>query len=276
VDDASGRIAFAEDDNVLAFEENGTIRIADVANGAIILRPTPASSRFRAWVGDGIASIDHEGATQQLDVKTRAIGPAREAVQPPSVSPLTIALKDATIVARATGREVAKLEVGEPPRPGPGLEQTYWKAVASPTGKMIAVWVRRPDVMPEEKDDYATPKCDHDARGECVFEYIAELWSVDGAASMVWRMRPDGKRPPLLRGWPYPKAASGPIVFTPDGKHVLFGFDDGDVIVRATDASATSRVESLHRAPITRIEVALGGQWVFTEDAEGEQRIWPL
>ncbi len=57
---------------------------------------------------------------------------------------------------------------------------------------------------------------------------------------------------------------------------MLFGFADGDVIVRSTDAAATSRIESLHRAPITRIEVAPGGKWVFSEDAEGEQRIWPL
>jgi hypothetical protein len=68
--------------------------------------------------------------------------------------------------------------------------------------------------LPADKDDYVTPKCDHDPRGQCVFEYIAELWSVDGAPRMVWRVRPDGKRPPLFRGWPYPKAASGPIVFT--------------------------------------------------------------
>ncbi|MDB4963643.1 MAG: hypothetical protein JWP01_3642 [Myxococcales bacterium] len=93
---------------------------------------------------------------------------------------------------------------------------------------------------------------------------------------MVWRVRPDWRRPELLRGWPYPKAASGPISFTPDGSHVLLGFDDGDVIVRATNASATSRIESLHRAPITRSEVAPGGHWAFTEDAECEQRIWPL
>lgn len=70
--------------------------------------------------------------------------------------------------------------------------------------------------------------------------------------------------------------ASVPGVFTPDGKFVLFGFDDGDVIVRSTDPTGTERTEALHRAPITRIEIAPNSAWVFTEDAEGEQRLWPL
>ncbi len=276
------RIAFAENDDVLAFDEDGTIRIADIASNKITVRPTAAPARFRGWEGDGVASIEHEGAVQQLDVATGAIGPARGTVQAPPVSPLVLALTDRTIVARANGKQVARLDVGAPPQPGPGLEQTYWKAVASPTGTAFAAWVRRPDVAPEappgesihsERD----PKCARDSRGDCIVEYVAELWSTDGdKPRMLWRVRPDGKRPQTSRTWPYPKSASGPIAFTSDGKYVLFGFNDGDVIVRATDASATSRIESLHRAPITRIEVAPGGNWVFTEDAEGEQRIWPL
>ena len=54
------------------------------------------------------------------------------------------------------------------------------------------------------------------------------------------------------------------------------GFADGDVIVSRMDGTRAHLVESRHRAPITRIEVAPGNHWVFTEDAEGEQRIWPL
>ncbi len=48
------------------------------------------------------------------------------------------------------------------------------------------------------------------------------------------------------------------------------------MIVRGLVAAGAQVVESHHRAPITRIEVAPGNRWVFTEDAEGEQRIWPL
>jgi hypothetical protein len=99
---------------------------------------------------------------------------------------------------------------------------------------------------------------------------------VSNPPTLVWETRPNGKRPQLVRPWPYPKAPSLPGTFTPDGKFVLFGFDDGDVIVRSTDAAGTERSKALHRAPITRIEVAPNSAWVFSEDAEGEQRIWPL
>ncbi len=197
-------------------------------------------------------------------------------------SPLTLSLTERMLIVRDKDKQVAKLDVGEPPRPGPGLEQTYWKAVASLSGNLIALWIRRPDVAPSSPPSESVhrprkPACAEDSLGDCIVEYVAELWSVvGGKPQLVWRMRPDGKRPQLMRRWPYPKSASGPIAFTPDGAFVLFGFEDGDVIVRATDASATTRVESLHRAPITRIEVAPGGRWVFTEDAEGEQRVWPL
>lgn len=140
----------------------------------------------------------------------------------------------------------------------------------------------RPDVGPVPEPDETnakdrSPKCDRDDRGDCILEYVAQLWRVSNPPTLVWETRPKGKRPQLVRPWPYPKAPSLPGAFTPDGKSVLFGFDDGDVIVRSTDAAGTERVEAvLHRAPITRIEVAPNSAWVFSEDAEGEQRIWPL
>lgn len=282
--DTIKRVAFSEVDGTLAFVEGGVIRVADIGNGAITVRVPDATSRFLGWVGDGIAAVDHEGTPQELDVATLTLGPRAGRVQAAPTSPLTLSLSDRTLVATLDQRQVARLEVGDPPRPARGLEQSYWKAVGSPTGNTFAVWVRRPDVPPEREprlgdDGDRDPKCDLDPRKHqtCLLAYIMELWSVEGGSpTLRWRERPDSTRDELLRGWPYPKEASGPIAFTPDGKRVLFGFADGDVIVRATDASATSRTESLHRAPITRIEIAPGGKWVFTEDVEGEQRIWPL
>ena len=276
-------VAFSEDDQTLAFVDAGTIRIADVANATITVRPMKPPSRFRGWEGDGLASIEHEGVTRALDVAKLGIVPDTGTVQAAPTSPLSLSLTDRALVATLNNKQVAKLQVGDPPRPAKGLEQSYWKAVASPTGKTFAVWVRRPDVPPEAEPtlgDYGNrdPKCDPDPRKyqTCLLAYVMELWSVDGPATLVWRVRPDGKREQRGRTWPYPKEASGPIAFTPDGKLVLFGFADGDVIIRATDTSATSRIESLHHAAIARIEVAPGGTWVLTEDTEGEQRIWPL
>ena len=66
------------------------------------------------------------------------------------------------------------------------------------------------------------------------------------------------------------------IAFTHDGKAVLLGFEDGDIMIRSTTANGPRRIESLHGAPVARIEVSPGDTYVFSEDTEGEQRIWPL
>jgi hypothetical protein len=275
------RVAFSENDSIFAFDDNGLIRIADIAASKIRVRQDADASRFRGWNSDSSASIQHEGTTQRLDVITQAIGPDRPTLAVATIAPLSIAVTDRAIVATTNGKQVAKLDVGEPPRPGLGLAQTYWKAVGSPNGGLVLVWIRRPDVGPIPEPDETnakdrSPKCDRDDRGDCILEYVAQLWRVSNPPTLVWETRPNGKRPQLVRPWPYPKAPSLPFAFTPDGKFVLFGFDDGDVIVRSTDAAGTERIEALHRAPITRIEVAPNSTWVFSEDAEGEQRIWPL
>jgi len=175
-----------------------------------------------------------------------------------------------------------------------GLEQLYWGAAASPSGTLVALWLERPDRGPEwqwppdppimDPDDpdeilglepEAERPCIRRATDYCKLEYVAELWSVDGKPRRIWRTRPEGHPRP---GYTEPriKRPSGPIAFAPDSSFVVLGFEDGDVVVRGTEMSAISRTESLHRAPVTRIEVAPGGRWVFSEDAEGEQRIWPL
>ena len=275
------RVAFSENDNVLAFDDNGVIRIADIASSKIKIRPIPEGSRFRGWNRDSSASILHEGSAHGLDVGTQAIGPDRGPLAMATGSPLSLKMTERTIVVTSNGKRITKLEVGDPPRPWPGLEQSYWKAVGSPDGGLLLDWIRRPDVGPIPEPDETNandryPKCDHDDRGDCIIEYVAQLWRMSSAPALVWDTRPNGKRPQLMRPWPYPKVPSVPAVFTADGKFVLFGFDDGDVIVRSTDPTGTERTEALHRAPITRIEIAPNSAWVFTEDAEGEQRLWPL
>lgn len=189
----------------------------------------------------------------------------------------------------ASGKKVATLSPGRPPEPIPdeALAHHYWAVTASPTGTHLALWWRRADIWPPPQpidprshgdmgyDPKPEPRCETDNNYECKREYFAEVWSLTGKPRRVWRHRPDSRRW-TGRTWPLPKVASGPIAFTHDGKHVLFGFDDGDIAIHAVDAAAPVRVESLHRAPIARIEVAPGDGYVFTEDATGEQRIWPL
>ncbi|MGE0403508.1 MAG: WD40 repeat domain-containing protein [Kofleriaceae bacterium] len=275
------RVAFSENDSMFAFDENGVIRIADIAASKVSVRQGSEASRFRGWNTDSSASIQHEGATRRLDVTTQTIAQAPGTLAVATTSPLSLAVLDHTIVATSNGKRLAKLDLGEPPRPGPGLAQTYWQAEGSPNGALAVVWIRRPDVGPIPEPDESnakdrSPKCDRDDRGECILEYVAQLWRISSPPALIWETRPDGKRPQLVRPWPYPKIPSGPTEFSQDGKFVLFGFDDGDVIVRSTDSAGSERIEALHRAPITRIEVAPNSAWVFTEDAEGEQRIWPL
>lgn len=186
-----------------------------------------------------------------------------------------------------TGKLVAALDVGEPPEPttDDALAHEYFAAAVSPTGKHLALWWRRADVWaPEPAIDTQshgdagrshTPTCKLDLNHECTREYYMELWSLAGRPRRLWQERLDSKHA-TARTWPLSKLASGPISFTHDGKHVLFGFDDGDIVIRAVGSDKPRRVESLHHAAITRIEVSPGDAYVFTEDAEGEQRIWPF
>ncbi|MGN6108800.1 MAG: WD40 repeat domain-containing protein [Kofleriaceae bacterium] len=186
-----------------------------------------------------------------------------------------------------TGKRVARLYPGTPPEPisDPDLAHQYWMVAASPTGTHLALWWRRADVWapPQELDPRAHGdlghvhelKCEMDEASECKREYFAEVWSLEGKPKRVWRSRPDSKRW-TGRTWPLPKIANGPIAFTHDGKHVLFGFDDGDIVIRSVDDAKPMRTETLHRAPIARIEVSPDDSYVFSEDSEGEQRIWPL
>jgi WD40 repeat protein len=194
-----------------------------------------------------------------------------------------------TVYAAATGKQVVKIDVGRPPVDKPQFEHEMWAAAMSPTGEHLALWWRRADVWaPEQPDDPRRDimhiaesndpdliRCDVMMNGDCKQEYFAEVWSLRGTPRRVWQTRFDANRS-AARTWPLPKTASGPIAFTHDGKHVLFGFDDGDIVIRTvTDAPAT-RVEKLHRAPVTRLEVSPDDGWVFSEDRAGEQRIWKL
>lgn len=187
-----------------------------------------------------------------------------------------------------TGHKVASLDVGAPPLPAaeraahPALAHHYWMAAVSPQGTHLALWWRRADVFEPQKSDLPDADeleagCRRDRRFSCVPEYFAEVWSLEPKPQRLWQSRLDA-RPPvaLTRAWPESKLASSPIAFTHDGKRVLFGFDDGDIVVRAIDVATTMRVEHLHRAPITRIEVSPNDSYVFSEDSEGAQRIWPL
>jgi len=349
-----GRVTFA-DDNVLAYLDDQTLRLHDLAKGP---RAIESPSRFHSWGSDSAAIIARGTYLEQLAIATRATSPATAPIAPvvagapPWATSVTTApdgsviasdlvLHDTPIWRRAkfecepklrvwtpkggeraftlvptddddpcwhiegsrviaattksiaiynpvTGHKLASLDVGAPPLPAadrakhPALAQHYWMAAVSPRGTHLALWWRRADVFAPQKSDLPDAdeletSCRRDRSYSCVPEYFAEVWSLEPKPQRLWQSRLDA-RPPVVstRGWPESKLASSPIAFTHDGKHVLFGFDDGDIVIRAIDAATAMRVESLHRAPVSRIEVSPNDSYVFSEDTEGAQRIWPL
>lgn len=178
-----------------------------------------------------------------------------------------------------TGAQLARLDPGAPPfgRQHPDFAHEYWEVAVSPTGEHLALWWRRVDEFPPGEPgrnyDLACTKGRH---GRCIREYFAEVWKLGRVPWRRWQARFDGVRPPG-RSWPLSRVPSGPIAFTPDGASVLFGFDDGEIVIRSvSNASAPARRETLHRDPVSRIEVSPDGRWVFSEDLAGEQRVWPL
>jgi hypothetical protein len=272
------RVTYTDDDNAIAVIEHGQIRIIDLPGR---IRTFDAPSRFRGWLAKGVAAIERGSVLEQLDAATRATSALAAAPSPTPAGRIEVAMTRSTLTIRdrSATANLATLDVGAPPRPGPNLEYEYWRAAASPKGTHIALVWRRADVWaPPPEDGVVTDKPPVCTRGpdlKCTMEYFIELWSITSTPARIWQLRPDAKRP-TPRRWPLPKEVTGPIVFTHDGARVLLGFADGDVMIRSIDAAPTHRVEQLHRAPITRIEVSPDDQWVFTEDAEGEQRIWPL
>lgn len=194
-----------------------------------------------------------------------------------------------TIFNTATGKVKGTFDVPATPEPvdDDTFRAQFWSVQISPDGKLLALWWRRADMWPPPSPpdpspfghDYGPqePECEDDERqGNCLKEYFAEVWSIDGKRPVRrWRHRPDTEEWGWRR-WAYSKEPSGQIAFTPDSRHVLFGFRDGEIWIRSVNSEKPIRIERLHQDPITRIEISPDGRYVFSEDEGGEQRIWPL
>lgn len=64
-----GRIAFSEQDDVIAYLEDKTLRVVDLSKG---LRPYETPSRFAGWLSEGVIAIQQAGAFTQLALATHA------------------------------------------------------------------------------------------------------------------------------------------------------------------------------------------------------------
>ncbi|HEY4175406.1 MAG TPA: hypothetical protein VGM90_01175 [Kofleriaceae bacterium] len=312
VPSAGMNITFA-DDNVVAYVADHQIRLYDLATG---LRPIEHPSRFVQWTTDTSALVERAGVYQQLDTTSLALTPAAAATPPVrSIPPLwredtylehTCELEqrvgDHTFkmsasqcsvevgtawdvaggrVARVTEREIAVFDaqterrvatIRVPPSQyrSAELQNRFWTATLSSDGNLLALWWRRPaqviesgPILPHEPDTFACASFQRFFES-CNSEYVAELWSLDGKPTRIWQESAGARK------------ATSQIVFTHDGTSVVLGFDDGAIGLRATRAAGDIAFETLHRAPIARVELSPSDKFVFSEDAEGEQRVWPL
>lgn len=249
------------------------------------------ASRLRVWTrkgGERVFSLKPTHA-QGKDLRERT-DPCWRIAGGHVVAATTEAIR---VFDPVTGAQLANLDPGIPPygRKHPDFAHEYWEVTVDPSGTHLALWWRRVDEFPpprrptpeERRTDALHQPADKDlsctegANGQCIREYFAEVWTLGAKPRRLWQERFDSSRTRLGRSWPLSRIPSSPIAFTPDGSQVLFGFDDGDILVRSVDnAKAPARSEAIHRDPISRIHVSPDGRWVFSEDRSGEQRVWPL
>jgi hypothetical protein len=193
------------------------------------------------------------------------------------------------------GKPVATLNVGFPKYAKKDFRHEYWNLALSPTGKHLAILWRRADYggdLPRKYDpredavhiaeSEANIDCIHrDVVKGCAQEYFLEIWSLGTKPRRVWKERLTLPEP----SWKLdPKIASGPLTFDPEGKRVLVGFRDGDILIRALTerdpdvhgTRPTGPLEHIHQVAVTKLSVSPDGRWVFSEDLSGEQRIWAL
>lgn len=183
-----------------------------------------------------------------------------------------------------TGKRLARLDAGGEASPDDVLVNDYVAAQLSPDATRLALWWRRTHIGrgpddPHAAHDAGDPACLRDSDRYCELEWIAEMWDVSAKPRRLWQSRLDADRDidpsysTMHRG-NQPKNGSGPIAFTHDGTSVLFGFADGDVLLRHVATGDIVVRQSLHDAPIIRLEVSPDDKHIFSEDAQGEQRIW--
>lgn len=264
------------DDGSFAYILNHEIHVVD-ASGTEPPMSTPA--RFVGWGAHGAVVVEDQGAsTINISKMTATPGGTPE---PTVATVVTTTVEGQTVTVRAAGAggaTRATLHVTSR-RGDPALYGRHYLAAAADDKHVVVVWYQ-PDLeregrlgSPSDQDLGAQYCAENDREGRCVMEYFAEVWTVEATPRRLWTTRFD-RAIPTNRPWPFPKEATA-VALTHDGKGALFGFRDGDVIV-ANVASGAMHIESLHHAPVARIETSPDDAYVLTQDLADEQRVWPL
>ena len=261
------------DNGSFAYLTNHEIHMVDASGTE---RPMSTPARFAGWGTHGTVLVDDHG-TSTIDLATRVATPGGTSVAAPTPT-VTTTVEARKVVVRAGGVTRATLHIKS--RPGdPDLYERRYLAAAADDKHVVVVWYQ-PDLerygrlgSDNDQEEGAQYCAENDREARCVMEYFVEVWTVAAQPRRLWTTRLD-RAIPTKRPWPFPKEATA-VALTHDGRGALLGFRDGDVIV-ADVATGAMHTESLHHAPVTRIELAPDDAYVLTQDLADEQRVWPL
>jgi len=193
----------------------------------------------------------------------------------------------ATIFDVRTGGRVGEIDVPARKSSKPDFAPAYWQMSLAPAGDWLALVWRRVVLEgangTEPQDPHedamhiaataASVDCVSSEHG-CQLEYFVELWSVKGKPKRVWQARLERSDPG--RGVSEPATPSGALVFDRAGTRLLIGLADGEIRTFSTTSPETQRTERLHVTPIRSLSLDPSGEWAFSEDGAGEQRLWRL
>jgi WD40 repeat protein len=193
----------------------------------------------------------------------------------------------ATIFDVRTGGRVGEIDVPARKSSKPEFAPAYWQMALAPAGDWLAlVWRRavlegangtepqdpREDAM-HVAETAASVDCVSGEHG-CQLEYFVELWSVKEKPKRVWQARLERSAPG--RGISEPATPSGALAFDRRGTRLVLGFTDGEIRIVLTTSPETQRTEQLHVTTIRSVLLDPSGQWVFSGDGAGDQRLWRL
>ncbi len=175
---------------------------------------------------------------------------------------VAVGTKSVALFDPKSGKKLATLPALSAAKPK--FAGSYYAMALSPTGDRLAVMWRHaiPAQVNGVRSDHEVvgdpSECDSDIDG-CKQHYVVETWAIAAQPKRLSQIELDA-------------VPTGALAFDHAGTRLLVGFASGEIRVLA---SGDTHVERLHNHPITRIEVAPGDGWVFSEDDAHEQRVWP-
>lgn len=236
-------------------------------------RGTPCMPKLRTW--------SPKGGTKTLTMACGSVDSTDPGWDIGGESIVGVSSKSAIVYDAKTGRRTGVIHVERPRLDKPEFEWTFWDMALSQEANLLALISRGPKLPPEGTPDPREDalhvddlrdktRCETDLSGECRMEFALSLYTIGRTAERTWRVQLE---PPHGDGR---TAQPSAVAFDRAGKRILIGMADGEIHVMSTTSPEPRRIERFHHGPIVRLVVSPGGGWAFSEDAAGQQRLWPL